>query len=235
MAWRKRPSEVRWDNGCNERANDGHLVDVEATERATRSGASIEVAAFEIMFRATYQDLFRFVSRRVAPGNAADVVAETYIVAWRRRADVVAGRERVWLFGIASKLAANDRRAEARRDRLVIRLGADLALSPPEAHDPTEDMSRDEVLSAALSTLSAGEREVLRLIEWDGLSRRDAAHVVGCSEATFRVRLHRARRRLANELVPRSQGTKQNDRKSMSAEASIARGPSERPNDENIP
>lgn len=66
--------------------------------------------------------------------------------------------------------------------------------------DPTESLDRRDAFSAAFALLTEPDREVLRLVAWDGLDTRDAARVFGCSPGAFRVRLHRARRKLAKQL-----------------------------------
>jgi RNA polymerase sigma-70 factor (ECF subfamily) len=64
----------------------------------------------------------------------------------------------------------------------------------------------DPALFEALARLPGHEREALLLTAWDGLRPRAAADVAGCSPATFRVRLHRARRRVARELERPDEG-----------------------------
>ena len=66
--------------------------------------------------------------------------------------------------------------------------------------DPADSLGRRDELASAFADLEEAEREVLRLVAWEGLSTRDAAAVIGCSPGAFRVRLHRARRKLAKGL-----------------------------------
>ncbi len=66
--------------------------------------------------------------------------------------------------------------------------------------DPAESLALREAFSAAFAGLEEHEREVLRLVAWDGLDVREAAQVLGCSQGAFRVRLHRARRKLTRRL-----------------------------------
>jgi len=150
--------------------------------------------AFEAIFRATYDDLLRFAMRRVGPDSAADVVADVFLVAWRRRADIPADAPRLWLFGVASKVVSNHRRGELRRAQLLQKAAA----------EPAIEVSVDAstvVIERAFDTLTDPDREVLRLTEWERLSAGEAAVVLGCSTAAFRVRLHRARRRLAAAVL----------------------------------
>jgi RNA polymerase sigma-70 factor (ECF subfamily) len=153
--------------------------------------------AFEAIFRAHYDELLRFAVRRVGPDAAADVVADAFLVAWRRRADIPAEAARLWLFGVAGNLIKNERRGQLRRARLLRRVAAETISADS---DSAED-ERSGPVAAAFETLSEADREALRLTEWEQLSAAEAAIVLGCSAAAFRVRLHRARRRLANAVV----------------------------------
>lgn len=158
----------------------------------------------EIRFRQLYADhgraILAYALRRVAdPDDAADVLAETFLVAWRRCADVPGGdAARLWLFGVARNTLANQRRAEHRRTRLTERLRADLAaadlLQAPPEHG-------DEAALAALARLDPADREILRLTAWEELTPAQAGRVLGLSPVAARSRLHRARRRLRRELA----------------------------------
>jgi RNA polymerase sigma-70 factor (ECF subfamily) len=120
-------------------------------------------------------------------------VAEVFLVAWRRIAAVPAGdAARAWLYATARRVTANQRRARRRRVALVDRIGRERptvpAASPPaDGDDPT--------VHAALDLLGDRDREVLLLVEWEGLRPAGLATVLGCREVTARGRLHRARRR----------------------------------------
>jgi RNA polymerase sigma-70 factor (ECF subfamily) len=135
--------------------------------------------------------------------DAADVVAETFLVAWRRAADVPAGpTARLWLFGVARRVLANQRRGEGRRTRLAERLQTEL---PAAVALQPEASARSAVMSA-LSRLGEEDREVLLLAGWEGLGSAQIAEVLGVSRVAARTRLHRARRRLRKELVSKEDG-----------------------------
>jgi RNA polymerase sigma-70 factor, ECF subfamily len=94
---------------------------------------------FESLFRANYDDLLRFAVRRVGSDAAADVVAEVFAVAWRRRDAVPDGAERLWLFGVAANVVANERRSRQPRNRLARRVADGTAISstgPPSGRRP---------------------------------------------------------------------------------------------------
>lgn len=102
-----------------------------------------------------------------------------------------------WLFGICHKVIANHRRSAKRRARLLIRL---TRTRVELGRDPAEILAERSEIGRAFSQLNESQREVLRLVAWEGLSAADAASVLGCSPAAFRVRLHRARSELAKRL-----------------------------------
>lgn len=133
--------------------------------------------------------------------DAADVVAETFAVAWRRIHDVPDGEEaRPWLYGVARKVLANHHRSDRRRRLLNDRAASDLETRLADAATSVDGPDRGAI-AAAFEVLSDSDRELLALVGWEGLVREEIATVLGCSRATVRVRLHRARRRFERELA----------------------------------
>jgi RNA polymerase sigma-70 factor (ECF subfamily) len=157
---------------------------------------------FEGLFREHYAAIRAYALRRAPRDAAQDVVADTFLVAWRRLDDVPADAL-PWLYGVARRVLANERRSVTRRTALDRRL-ADTVVRVPAA-DVGEAIGDAERLRAAVASLSPRHRETLMLVAWEGLSGARAARAAGCSAATFAVRLHRARARLAAELAPREQ------------------------------
>lgn len=159
----------------------------------TRSGERIpDEARLEALFRAHYRDVAAYVRRRAELNLVEDVVAETFLVAWRRL-DEVPVNARPWLLGVARKTLATQRRSGARRRSLVTRLEAQRL----NEHD---EQPNELGVADALMRLSEKDREAITLVAWDGLSPNEAAIVVGQSPVAFRVRLHRAKRRLRQRL-----------------------------------
>jgi RNA polymerase sigma factor (sigma-70 family) len=151
---------------------------------------------FEELFRQNYPAVRGYAMRRTSPDAAQDAVAETFLVAWRRFDDVPADAL-PWLFGVARRVLANQRRSSGRGAALEQRLaGADAGATA----DMEESVTESEAVRAALNRLSERDREALMLVAWHGLSGRRAARAAGCTRAAFDVRLHRARRRLAAQL-----------------------------------
>ena len=161
---------------------------------------------FEDAYRSAGTAVLGYALRRSnSRDDAVDVVAETFATAWRRRADLPADPDdvRPWLFGIARRCLANAHRSTSRASRLGVRLAAslsDVAVPDPAAlHD---DRASTRQVRDALEQLADGDRELVTLIAWEGLTPAQAAAVLGIEPGTARVRLHRARTRLRAALVP---------------------------------
>lgn len=151
-------------------------------------------ARFEAVFREVYEPLQRYVRRRTAADAVDDLVAEALTVVWRRLDDVPDDdRALAWCIGVARRCLANHRRGDGRRGRLVERLAAQPAASVGVPVD-------DPHLEQALAQLSADERELLQLWAWEGFEPREIADVMGLSANAVSIRLHRLRRRLADDL-----------------------------------
>ncbi len=131
----------------------------------------------------------------MTPDDVQDVIAETFLTAWRRLDDLP-DDPLPWLLGTARRHISNRRRSTRRWRALAVRV----ATVPPVS--PTEEGPRDvdEALRDSIRALPHAEREAFMLVAWDGLDIPRAALVAGCSTATFRVRLHRARMRLKKEV-----------------------------------
>jgi RNA polymerase sigma factor (sigma-70 family) len=152
---------------------------------------------FEGLYREHCVELLRYAAARIDAQAAQEVVAECFVIAWRRCAEIPADRERAWLFAVAHRVLANERRAQLRQGRLLDRIDAHTPASSRSVADHADDAVEQEAVRRALARLHRVDREALQLTEWDGLSAAEAAQVLDCSVAAFRVRLHRARRRLS--------------------------------------
>jgi RNA polymerase sigma-70 factor (ECF subfamily) len=152
---------------------------------------SNERVQFEALFRDTRVSLLSYLARRAPVEDAADLLAEVYLVAWRRRADLPVGDERrLWLYGVAQRVLAEHRRRTWRRTEAEA--GAPL---PGDGH--AADDERGAAVRQALKSLSALDRELVTLTTWEELTPAEAARVVGITANNARVRLHRIRSRLA--------------------------------------
>ena len=155
-------------------------------------------AAFEALFRAHVGAVHAYALRRTDPSTADDVVADTFLVCWRRF-DRVPDDALPWLYAVARRCLANRLRA-GRRERARVALFDTPPGTTPATADAYEQRAAARDVLAALAALPPKEREALRLCAWEGLAPADAARVAGCTAPAFRVRLHRARRRLAAQL-----------------------------------
>lgn len=152
---------------------------------------------FTAMFRQHYPLVLAFVSRRTDPARAHDVVADTFATAWRHF-DKLPAQPLPWLYRVARNCLANEMRAERRQARVAEKIAGH---GIEQAPDHALSVVADTGLRQALRCLSPADREALLLIGWEGLDNDAAATVMGCSTVTFKVRVHRARRRLAKLLT----------------------------------
>ena len=151
-------------------------------------------AEFEALWRDWHRHVLAYALRRADRAMAEDVVAETFVIAWRR-IDDVPDPPLPWLLGVARRVLANLRRGERRRTALLDRLRREPRAA---AEPPPGDHGR---VLAALATLPESDREALLLHAWEGLDNAAAGTVIGCSANAFAVRLHRARQRFARALT----------------------------------
>ncbi|MDG4802187.1 RNA polymerase sigma factor [Micromonospora sp. WMMD980] len=160
-------------------------------------GLSIaEPERFAPLFDRHAAAVHRYLARRIGQ-PADDLLAETFLVAFRQRAgyrpDVGV---RPWLFGIATNLLRRHLRSEERRYRALARLAA-AEPTPPveeEAIDRLDARALRRDLASALAALHRRDRDVLLLTAWAGLSYEQIAAVLDVPVGTVRSRLHRARR-----------------------------------------
>lgn len=159
----------------------------------------------EDRFRQLYRDHYRRVlayalRRTTSRSDAEDVVAETFLVAWRRFEELPDDDTVVaFLFGTARRVLANLHRGGRRRKRLTTKI----ELVSPGTAAPGADSSVGELedLERALAALSPDDREILLLAAWEELPHAQIAEMLGIKPATVAVRLHRARRRLSDRYV----------------------------------
>lgn len=156
--------------------------------------------AFRVLFDAEFRPILGYALRRTAcAADAADVAAETLLVAWRRFDELPAGAEaRLWLYGVARRVLANQQRGETRRERLGARFCDHLETV---LADPADRVVLDASLRAALAELSDADRELVTLSVWEELEPREIATVLGVSPEVVRTRLRRARLRLREVLA----------------------------------
>jgi RNA polymerase sigma-70 factor (ECF subfamily) len=155
---------------------------------------------FMDVFQACHQPVLAYVRRRVADDAAQDIVAETFLAAWHHL-EKIPNPPLPWLYRAASFEVGHFRRQLDQDRRLWLLATSQRDLDDPT--DPSEEVAHFDNWRRAFSLLSESDREVLRLVAWEGLTPADGALVVGCSTVAFKVRLHRARHRLVRSLDAR--------------------------------
>ncbi len=154
------------------------------------------LARFEALFREHQRAVLAYAMRRTATlHDAEDAAAETFTVAWRKLASIPETDPLPWLYAVARRVLANQRRGIGRRERLAALLQVRDVPTPVHLGD-----DRDGPAFEALATLSAADQEVLRLVAWEGLTNQQIAVVLGITANAVAIRLHRARTRFAAAL-----------------------------------
>lgn len=162
------------------------------------SSATDRRERFEAVVAEVFDPLQRYVRRRTGAEGAEDVLADVLMTVWRRLDDLPNGNPLPWCYGIARRTLANARRGRRRHLKLVQRLETE-----PQAEFVPDhaEAGPDSELSEALDSLSADDREILRLWAWEQLEPREIAPVLDISVNAATLRLSRARSRLAGRLV----------------------------------
>ncbi len=148
--------------------------------------------------------IHRYVARRLGDQAADDIVAETFLAAFRQRSryDLARPDARPWLYGIAANLIGKHRRSEVRMLRMLARTGVDQVL---DSHADRSDArvsaaAASRPLAAALAGLTVGERDVLLLVAWADLTYEQVGEALGVPVGTVRSRLSRARKKVSEAL-----------------------------------
>lgn len=171
---------------------------VHVVEPGRTSGEAL--ARYDRLYETHVARVTAYVRSRVPENRAEDLVAETFVVAWRRIDDVPAPAL-PWLLVVARNQISQLHRAESRSTALTAEITRLHHLETAGNQDVASDVVERLTVLGAIAGLARADREAIALTTWDGLSTKDAALVAGCSPAAFRVRLHRARRRLVRALA----------------------------------
>lgn len=150
---------------------------------------------FNALFEATHRQVLAYALRRTRqPADAEDAAAETFAIAWRRFDDIPMDPLTLpWLYGVARRVLANQRRGDSRRANLLGRLFD----RTPQVEDGP-DIDDGGPLTAALARLRPDDRELLQLVAWEDLDHAAIATALGVSVNAVGIRLHRARKRFAD-------------------------------------
>jgi|HubBroStandDraft_1064217.scaffolds.fasta_scaffold162615_2 RNA polymerase sigma factor (sigma-70 family) len=159
-------------------------------------------AAKELRFRTLWQDersnIAAYALRRTdSAEDAADVVADTFAIAWQRIDEVPSGHDgRLWLYATARNVLLNLHRTSRRRWRLAERLVHEFTVASVVDYPIGEDILSAKQL---LESLDEPTREILMLTGWEGLDSTELGRVLDCSPVAARIRLYRARARLIEQ------------------------------------
>jgi RNA polymerase sigma factor (sigma-70 family) len=163
-----------------------------------------EPECFTVLFRRHAPYIQRYVVRRLGQDAADDIVAETFLLAFRQRDsyDQTRTNARPWLYGIATNLISRHHRAEIRLYRALARTGADPVMEPftDQVDDRVSASTASRRLAAGLARLSEELRDTLLLVAWGDLSYEEAATALGVPVGTVRSRMSRARSKLRQTL-----------------------------------
>jgi RNA polymerase sigma-70 factor (ECF subfamily) len=165
------------------------------TERSVGRPTSDE-QRFDRLYKQHFNRVASYLLARTNRDSAAEALARTFEIAWRRLGDVPS-EPLGWLLGVARRVLAEQRRAQSRQDALIERMGQ---TATEASHDQVEALAVRELVIAAIGDLTPFQQEALTLIAWDGLSQREAAAALGCSRGALALRLHRARKQLRGAL-----------------------------------
>jgi RNA polymerase sigma-70 factor (ECF subfamily) len=175
-----------------------------ATDAETIRLSRREPERFADIFDRYYTEVHGYVARRLGPGLADDVAAETFLIAFDRRDryDAAHPVARPWLYGIASNLVSRHHRAETRQYRALARVGPPAPLDGPaeQIANRVDAQSTRGRLASALAAIAAKDRDVLLLVAWAGFSGEEAARALDIPSGTARSRLHRARKKVRAAL-----------------------------------
>jgi RNA polymerase sigma-70 factor (ECF subfamily) len=156
---------------------------------------------FNILYADNAQDLLGYAIRRSSStSEAADVVAETMLVAWRRIDDVPIGPEsRLWLFGVARNVMSNTRRTNRRHRQLINKISFRIESVIIDDNDIIFG-SRSDLVQQALQVLKPIEAEIISLNVWEELTPLQISNLLEIPNETVRTHLHRARTKLRDTI-----------------------------------
>jgi RNA polymerase sigma-70 factor (ECF subfamily) len=176
----------------------------DADDAAVIQLSRYEPEHFTVLFRRHAPHIQRYVARRLGQDAAEDIVAETFLLAFRQRDSYDSGRAdaRPWLYGIATNLIGRHRRAEIRLYRALARTGADPVMEAftDRVDDRVSAAAAGRRLAAVLARLPEELRDTLLLVAWGELSYEQAAAALGVPAGTVRSRVSRARSKLRRAL-----------------------------------
>lgn len=178
------------------RAFNGH------EERATWQGPSMTEsdARFVDLYDRFHRPVYAYCRRRTTADQVDDVVADTFLVAWRKIDQVPRGSEVLpWLYGVAYRVLGHQWRGSGRRSRLERKLGVVGHEAPSTPDEVILVRSESRQVLQALSRLNPTDKEILLLSAWEELPQNDIAVVLNINIGAVRQRLYEAKKNLARQ------------------------------------
>lgn len=156
---------------------------------------------FEVLYREHYRDVLSYCARRASRADAWDAAAEVFVVALRRFDDVPRGEGALpWLFGIARRVLANQRRSSERKRRLLRKTSTTERVTGYLPDEPVIRHEEQAEVLEALRALKPIDREIIQLTLWEELSPVEIADLLRISRGAVDKRYSRAKQRLARQL-----------------------------------
>jgi RNA polymerase sigma-70 factor (ECF subfamily) len=176
---------------------------VDEDDASLLARSQVDAEAFTAIYERYFQVIHRYVAGRLGVQAADELAAEAFLVAFRKRDrfDPQRGAVRPWLFGIATNLVAQHRRAEVRRYKAMAQAGPEPDAESHEERVVTSVTAAGLQLARALAALSQQERDVVLLVALGELSHDEIARALAIPNGTVRSRLSRARKKLRTVVV----------------------------------
>lgn len=173
-------------------------------EEAIASSLS-EPARFHVLFERHFDAIHRYAARQAGEHAAEDIASETFVRAFRARStfDAGAGNARGWLYGIATNLIREHRRAGTRQSRAYAHVERTLGRHRGTRDETAERVVESDRLEAALRSLEPDIRDVVLLVAGAGLSYQEVGEALQIPLGTVGSRMSRGRRQLSAALTDR--------------------------------
>lgn len=170
------------------------------SRRPILKGSSPE-QRFRSLYGAHQLEIHAYLRRRTDTETALDVLAETFLVVWRRINAIPAGDDALpWIYGVARKTLANQHRSYRRSRALRERLAEQGTMPAPDTGVVVVQNAEAQRVLDAMACLREDDRDLLGLAIWEDLSHADIAAIFECSTHAIDQRLVRARKRLEHQL-----------------------------------
>lgn len=158
-------------------------------------------AEFAEFYRRHFRQIYSYCLRRISPDRIDDAVADTFLVAWRRLADVPEGASALpWLYGVAYKVLSTQRRGRSRQEALKTKLAASGATPMTGVEDFVVTAEESAQVLEAMSRLKPTDQEILKLAVWEELPYPDIALVLEIAPGAVKQRAYTARKNLTREF-----------------------------------